>query len=271
MNHFSAYQKAMHTIKEKLRDFKGAYHIVDTKGRVVHVSHRWSQIMGYTQQEVVGMSSSRFISKDALKRAQKSIQSVFETGYIREIPGEFVTSTGKSFQCLISATVLRDDREHPIGALGVIVPISQQEYERHLVTHSRQHTLNASSGFDAEIIVNPQGIIEFINAPGEALTGWTLRDAVGRRLKRIYMTIYDQTQTMCEPPALTAMRMLEPTIMASHITLTNRAGQPQSVEHRAWPLFDSEGELLGAKQIFCTTKTSQSQNDREFEDILNTI
>ena len=261
----------MQAFVEKLKSFEGAYHIIGVDGALVHVSRKWSQLMGYTHQEVVGTPSLAFVSSDSLARAKEGIIKVMQTGYVREVPAKFITSKGVPLHCLISSTVLLNDREQAIGALGVLMPVTEQTFHNRLAQKAEPRTLNASIGFDAELIIGPSGKIEFINAPAEFLTGWSFSDALGKRLKRVYTSIYNHTQTLCEPPALTVLRTHKQTNPESHITLTNRVGQPQSVEHRAWPLLSPDGELIGARQIFCLAQTDRSQTDRDVEGILNNM
>jgi PAS domain S-box-containing protein len=107
-----------------------------------------------------------------------------------------------------------------------------------------------SSIGDAVITTDIRGHVTFINPIGEAMTGWTLRDAQGVHLERIFNIVNEDTR---QPLANPVAKVLQEGLivgLANHTVLIAKDGTEVAIEDSAAPIRDASGALSGAVMVF---------------------
>jgi PAS domain S-box-containing protein len=106
---------------------------------------------------------------------------------------------------------------------------------------------------DAVIVMDAGLRIEFLNGLAEALTGWTLAEARGRKARDIVEIIEEGCGA--RPSNALATALAEGTIVAHDgpYQLTPRSGKKIPVTHMAAPMRDERGNIVGAVLIFRDT------------------
>jgi PAS domain S-box-containing protein len=107
-----------------------------------------------------------------------------------------------------------------------------------------------SSIGDAVITTDVHGHVTFLNPIGEAMTGWSLQDARGVHLERIFNIVNEDTR---EPLANPVARVLQEGIivgLANHALLIARDGTEVAIEDSAAPIRDANGAVSGAVMVF---------------------
>lgn len=113
--------------RELYRATPAMLHTVDSRGRIIHVSDRWLQRLGYRREEVLGRVITEFMGKET--RAELGggrLEDVIATGELDNAPRTYVTKTGDVIECLVSATADRD----PSGAVVALLVASKDVTER---------------------------------------------------------------------------------------------------------------------------------------------
>jgi PAS domain S-box-containing protein len=113
--------------RELYRATPAMLHTVDSRGRIIHVSDRWLQRLGYRREEVLGRVITEFMGKET--RAELGggrLEDVIATGELDNAPRTYVTKTGEVIECLVSATADRD----PSGAVVALLVASKDVTER---------------------------------------------------------------------------------------------------------------------------------------------
>ncbi len=97
---------------------------VDIDRRIVEFNKAAQETFGYRKDEVVGQDVGMlYADRD---EAGHVSQTVFEKGYyIKEVTN--MRKNGEVFQCLLSASILRDPQSQPIGVMGVSRNITEQK------------------------------------------------------------------------------------------------------------------------------------------------
>ncbi len=99
---------------------------------------------------------------------------------------------------------------------------------------------------DAVIVTDEYGFIKFLNPVAEALTGWTMQEASGKRIYELLKLIDEDTR---EPMKNPIERVLAENIVigrSNHTILIGRNGREISIDHSSSPLRDDKGRLTGA-------------------------
>jgi PAS domain S-box-containing protein len=142
---FLLYRKASHEISHRrkielaLREseerYRGLYHhtpamlhSIDPNGQIVSVSEYWSDVMGYRPEEVIGCVLTRFFTDESRRYAEETaFPEFFKTGFIKDVPYQFVKKNGEIIDVLLSAIVDRDRNGNIIRTLAVSIDVTEQK------------------------------------------------------------------------------------------------------------------------------------------------
>ena len=103
---------------------------------------------------------------------------------------------------------------------------------------------------DAVITTDTQGCITYINGIGESLTGWSLEDARGEPLDRVFHIVNEVTHLPVENPATRALRQGLVVGLANHTILIKKDGAECPIDDSAAPIRNEEGHVSGCVLIF---------------------
>lgn len=100
-------------------------HSIDQEGRLVSVSHYWSEALGYDRDEVIGRKVTDFMTPESRKRArEKVIPDFLRTGFIKDIPYKFEKKDGEVIDILLSAIAEHDREGNIVRSLAILVDIT---------------------------------------------------------------------------------------------------------------------------------------------------
>ena len=103
---------------------------------------------------------------------------------------------------------------------------------------------------DAVITTDIHGSITYLNEVAESLTGWTLKEALGKPLESVFQIINEVTRLPVESPATRALREGVVVGLANHTVLINKAGAECPIDDSAAPIQDEQGHVSGCVLIF---------------------
>lgn len=107
-----------------------------------------------------------------------------------------------------------------------------------------------SSIGDGVIATDPKGLVSFLNAVAEQLTGWTLNEAQGRPLTEVFRIVNETTRRTVENPALRALETGTIVGLANHTLLISRDGTERPIDDSASPIRADDGSMRGAVLVF---------------------
>jgi diguanylate cyclase (GGDEF)-like protein/PAS domain S-box-containing protein len=101
-------------------------HSIDMQGRVLTVSDKWLQTLGYQRNEVMGRLSTDFLTTASMEQARSvGFPAFFASGHCNDIPYQMVHKDGHILDILLSAVLERDAEGQPLHALAVIQDVTQ--------------------------------------------------------------------------------------------------------------------------------------------------
>jgi diguanylate cyclase (GGDEF)-like protein/PAS domain S-box-containing protein len=119
------------------------------------------------------------------------------------------------------------------------------------LTEQRTRAMLASIE-DAVILLDPEGIVEFVNLAAESLTGYQSLWAVGRPLTAIYQ-VYDEAGSLDQPFEIEQVL----SDMGRQLVLQHREGFSIPIQQTLSRLRDSSGNLEGMVLVFKDTSQSR--------------
>src|ERR1700722_18521037 len=86
---------------------------------------------------------------------------------------------------------------------------------------------------DAVIITDINGGSTFLNPAAQSLTGWTLEEAAGQPLDRVFRIINEESRQPVESPTVRALREGVVVGLANHSLLIGKDGTERSIDDSA--------------------------------------
>ena len=132
----------------------------------------------------------------------------------------------------------------------IALGIERRRGEERLARERERFRVTLASVGDAVIATDIEGRITLLNPVAEFLTGWTIAEAAGVALDRVFRIVDEKTRRTVENPALRALR--EGTIvgLANHTILIARDGTERAIDDSAAPIRAEDGTVVGAVLIF---------------------
>ncbi len=103
---------------------------------------------------------------------------------------------------------------------------------------------------DAVVVTDDHGRVTELNPIAEALTGWTLAEAVGGRIEDVFVIIHAQTRRPAEIPIARVLREGVIAGLANHTVLMSKDGREIPIDDSAAPIKTSDGRVAGVVMVF---------------------
>jgi diguanylate cyclase (GGDEF)-like protein/PAS domain S-box-containing protein len=119
-----------------------------------------------------------------------------------------------------------------------------------------QVTLNSIG--DAVICTDIEGRVTYMNLVGERLTGWTLKEALGRPLEEAFKIIDAETRATIANPMAKATEENVTVGLPPTCILIRRDGFESAIADSSAPIHDRRGHITGAVMVFHDVSTARA-------------
>lgn len=103
---------------------------------------------------------------------------------------------------------------------------------------------------DAVIVTNKKGEITFLNFVAQRLTGWAEKEAIGKKLDRVFKIFNEKTGKKVSNPVLKVIQSGNIVGLGNHTILVNKVGKKISIDDSAAPIKDDRGITMGVVLVF---------------------
>ena len=123
-------------------------HTVDSHGRIIHVSDRWLQSLGYRREDVLGRMITDFMGPETrLTLGGGRLEDVIAHGELENEPRAYVAKSGEVLEVVVSATADRD----PSGAVVALLVASTDVTERNRAERQLRAAFEENARLRAEL------------------------------------------------------------------------------------------------------------------------
>ncbi|MFN3304615.1 MAG: PAS domain S-box protein [Roseateles sp.] len=114
-------------------------HSVDPQGRVLSVSNRWLERLGYRREEVLGRSIDDFLTPDSARQVREVHRpALWRDGHVDDCPVQLIGADGRLRDALVSAVAEYDDDGRPLRALALVDDITEELERRAELAREQQ-------------------------------------------------------------------------------------------------------------------------------------
>jgi diguanylate cyclase (GGDEF)-like protein/PAS domain S-box-containing protein len=146
----------------------------------------------------------------------------------------------------------------PTGMLGTALDTTERKRIENLLLEEKERALvTLHSIGDAVISTDSEGRVEYLNPVAEKLTEYSVDEARGQPLERVFHIINEETREEAEDPASRCLREGKVIGLANHTVLVNKLGIEYAVQDSAAPIKGQEGEVLGVVLVFSDVTQSR--------------
>lgn len=133
--------------------------------------------------------------------------------------------------------------------ITIEVALHKHELDAEIARRERWFSTTLQSIGDAVIAADDDDRITFMNAVAERLTGWSLREAAGRRLTDVFRLLAQDGSPMGSPTAK-AMSQGFAIELPANTRMVTRDDRQRDVDDSSAPIVDDRGQLLGGVVVF---------------------
>lgn len=103
---------------------------------------------------------------------------------------------------------------------------------------------------DGVVAVDKEGHVSFLNPVAEALTGWTLDEAIGRPCEEVLNLVEESSGRSATHPIRAALQSGHIEGLDDTVQLVSKDGAIRNIDDKAAPIHTAEGGLIGAVMVF---------------------
>jgi PAS domain S-box-containing protein len=152
-------QSAEKALRESEERYRGLYHhtpamlhSIDISGRIVSVSDYWSEVLGYRREEAIGRRLTSFFTEESRRCAEEKVfKEFFKTGFIKDVPYQFVKKNNEIIDVLLSAIADRDEHGHIIRTLAVSIDVTERKRAEEALKHAKEELSRYSKDLERQV------------------------------------------------------------------------------------------------------------------------
>ncbi|MGB3237071.1 MAG: EAL domain-containing protein [Geitlerinemataceae cyanobacterium] len=235
--------------------------IVDAKCDRIEVMPTQSALSEELDGDFIGLTIAQFLSLSAVDRAETFLSQIRRALETRQtVIFEYSLTVDKGRFAPDSKEV---NPSHEVWFAANISPISDDSViwvarnitdrkcmERALFQEKEHAQITLRSIGDAVITTDALGNITDCNPVAEKLTGWQVSEARGKRLSEIFQIVHETTRQPVKNPVEQALHEGRVVFLADRTILIARDGTEYAIDDSAAPIYDRQGQILGAVLVF---------------------
>ncbi len=222
-------------------------HSIDAEGRLLSVSDRWLQRLGYSADEVLGRPSTQFLTEESQRYAsQVVLPKFFATGACEDAPYQMVAKDGSVVDILLSATSERDGSGNVIRSLAVLIDVTEQRRAlRDLAESDRtlQTLLANVPGLAYRCANDPDWTMQVLSDGCALVTGYAPQELLGTSAPTYGDIILTEDRDRVWGEIQSALERRAP--WTTTYRILTKEGRTRWVWERGVGMFDESGAVLG--------------------------
>ncbi|TSC57669.1 MAG: sensory transduction histidine kinase [Candidatus Peregrinibacteria bacterium Greene0416_62] len=154
--------------------------MVDREGNTLYVNPKFQEILGYSEEEILGKSAFQIIHPDYVDDIRRIDRQERAKGISSSYETILVTKTGKHIPVLMSGTPLPGG-----GSMGIFTDLTVVKEKQRKERVLTQAIAYATDGI---IIVDETGLVQAWNKGAKLIFGYEEQEVIGKTIKGMFST-----------------------------------------------------------------------------------
>lgn len=218
-------------------------HAIDRRGRLLMVSDRWLEKLGYTRDEVIGSSSTDFLTPKSRAHAKIVLDDYFKKGYCHDIPYQMVAKSGRIVDVELSAIAEIDGEGNFERSFAVLVDVSRRNALFAELNHQNEML---ESFFDAlpagAAMISLDRTITRVNTHMLNIFGYEEHELIGHTSEMLYADEQSSAQMEQQLKHVRTHKDYGPPVT---LLFQRKQGELFLGEVSSSPVLDQDGNLAG--------------------------
>jgi diguanylate cyclase (GGDEF)-like protein/PAS domain S-box-containing protein len=234
--------------------------VSDAQGNCIYTNAAYHRISGLTLDETLGTNwTSAIHPEDRMKAIADWGEAVCSHApFVAEV--RFLRNDKSVLWTRLNAAMIHADssKEKSLGYVQIVEDISDRKSIELILRLSEetvfeqqeraQVTLNSIG--DGVLTTNLAGKVSYLNRVAEAMTGWTLKDAMGLPLEEVFTLIDADTRKPFVNPTCPALESDTTVKLPTNLLLVRRDGTESPIEDSIAPIHNRNNDVTGAVIVF---------------------
>ena len=262
-----------HRAKEMMQEsearFRGTFDnapigmaLISLEGAWLKVNQSLCDIVGYAEDELLGMGFQDITHPDDLAIDQTFVQLVLADQLkTYQMETRYFHKHGHAVPVMLSSSLVRNDDGKALYFISKIEDITQRKkMEDALFAEKDLAQITLQSIGDAVITADAEGHVTYLNPMAERLTGWGNEQANGLPLDHVFVVVDETTRDVVQSPGMKALTEGKICGVASNTVLISRNGLEYYIDNSAAPIRVRDGGLTGIVMVFHDVTESRMLN-----------
>lgn len=235
-------------------------HSIDREGLLVGVSKYWTEVLGYSREEVIGRRSTDFLTEDSRRYARDVVlPEFFRTGFCHNIHYQLVKKSGEVIDVLLSASAQRDENGAILTSLAVMTDVTEwKAAERALRESEARYRMIVETSQEGIVAADHTGRLTYLNRQFAEMLGYGISEIQGRSFQDLVERgLRDETVARQE-------RRQQGVSEHYETILVRKDGSRIWASVSAIPVHDDQGEFTGSFAMISDV-TRKKQANEEIE------
>ena len=138
-------------------------HSINRDGQIVSVSKYWSEVLGYSEEDVLGRKLTDFFTEESKKYAEQTVlPDFFKSGYCADIPYQIMKKDGQIIDILLSAIADRDEKGEIIRTLAVSIDVTERNRAEEALRQAKEELSNYSKDLEKQVSIRTKEITNIL-------------------------------------------------------------------------------------------------------------
>ena len=241
---------------------------VDADGLYTYVNRVVKDLLGYRPEELVGrMHYYDLHPEEGREEFRQTAQAVIHNKKtFRNLENPVCTRKGKIVWVSTNGIPLLDKEGNLLGYRGSDIDITaRKQADQNLREQKERLRTTLNSIGDAVISTDTKGLTVGMNPIAEELTGWSLEEATGKPLEKIFRIINEHTRSPVESPSVKVMEDGMIVGLANHTLLIAKDGRETPIADSGAPIRNESGEITGVVLVF-RDQTQERESQKALQE-----
>ena len=230
---------------------------------------QWERLRAVINERLVFFRLVELLRKTQGQEAASATPASAALQATRELPKRILAEMDQEERRLLALRITEQARTRTlVVSAGVVISVllllllvasytlirrqtREAETSRQALAESEESlSITLYSIGDAVLATDTQGRITRMNPVAERLTGWTMAQAAGQPVEKVFDIVNEYTREPAEVPVTKALATGEVQALANHTMLIARDGSELPISDSAAPIRDAAGQVRGVVLVF---------------------